>query len=96
MLDELFVTPFVVSPAKGKKRKTQEEPDTAQPQGEEAGPSQEAGAEGDSDSYSDDDNSSDEDDERSGSHDLLKNRLELLSHFVILLTKYLFNNFAGF
>lgn len=82
MLDELFVTLFVVSPAKGKKRKTPEEPDTAQPEGEEAGPSQEAGAEGDSDSYSDDDNSSDEDDEKSGllSHDLLKNRLELLSY----------------
>uniref|UniRef100_A0A8C7JUB6 pre-rRNA processing protein FTSJ3 n=1 Tax=Oncorhynchus kisutch TaxID=8019 RepID=A0A8C7JUB6_ONCKI len=63
LLDELFVTLFVVSPAKGKKRKTPEEPDTAQPEGEEAGPSQEAGAEGDSDSYSDDDNSSDEDDE---------------------------------
>lgn len=92
MLDELFVTLFVVSPAKGKKRKTPEEPDTAQPEGEEAGPSQEAGAEGDSDSYSDEDNSSDEDDEKSGflSHDLLKNRLELLS------TKYLFNHFVGF
>ncbi|XP_036794720.1 pre-rRNA 2'-O-ribose RNA methyltransferase FTSJ3 [Oncorhynchus mykiss] len=51
--------------AKGKKRKTPEEPDTAQPEGEEAGPSQEAGAEGDSDSYSDEDNSSDEDDEKS-------------------------------
>lgn len=84
-----FCNTFVLSPAKGKKRKAQEELGTAQPEEEEVGPSKEAGEEGDSNS-DDDDDSSDSDDERSGLmlHDLLMNRLSLLSHLSDLLNTY--------